>query len=105
MIARMLESDRRFIRTCWCIYAVALVAAIALTIFLHLTAAAYAPTPAGMIVTGIVIPFLPKHLQRVGAVDLLKGLYDDCCGHDVDAPACKRIADNVDFLVRIRGGV
>ena len=105
MIARMIESDQRFIRNCWYIYLATLVVSIALTIYLHLQAIAFAPTPAGMLVNGIMVPFIPKHLQRIGAVNLLKGLYQDCYGHDINDAPCKRIADNVDYLVRVRGGV
>jgi hypothetical protein len=105
IIARMIESDQRFIRSCWYIYSATKAASIALTIYLHLQALAYAPTLAGMLINGIAFPFIPKHLQRIGAVDLLKGLYQECCGHDIGDPACKRIADNVDYLVRARGGI
>ncbi len=105
LISRMIESDQRFIRSCWYIYTATFVAASALTIYLHLQATAYAPTPAGMLVTGIAVPFLPKHLQRIGAVYQLKGLYRDCNGYNFDDPECKRIADTVDVLVRSRGSI
>lgn len=103
----MIESDQRFIRTCWYIYSMTFVAASALTIYLHLhiQLAAYVSTAVGMLLTGIAFPFLPKHISRIGAVDVLKGLYQDCDRYDITDPMCTRIADNVDVLVRSRGGI
>jgi hypothetical protein len=103
MIARMLEADHSFIKTCWCIYVATLVTGVILTLYLGLSPIAHAPTPMGMLATGIAFPFIPKHLQRLGAVHILNALSQDCYGHDKDDPACKRIADNVDAILRSRG--
>jgi len=103
MIARIIEADQSFIKTCWFIYATTFSVGIGLTLYLHLQSSAYAPTPVGMIATGIAFPFIPKHLQRVGAIRVLEGLNQDCYGHEPGDPECERIADNVDAILRSRG--
>lgn len=105
-IARIIDADRTFIKTCWYIYATTLCVGIGLTLFLHLVPVAYAPTVLGMLAPGsIAFPFIPKHLQRIGAIQMLNGLNDDCYGFEPTDPECKRIADNVDALLRSRGAV
>lgn len=104
-IANLIATDKRFIRTCWAIYAVTLSVGIGLSVILHFALNQMAPTLAGMLATGIAFPVIPKHLQRSGAINVLNSLNQQCFGHQPDDPHCKRIADNVDALLRARGGV
>jgi len=105
MITRMIEADQRFIRICWYVYVAVVAVSIALTAYLAFHAATYGPALAGLFLTGIAFPIVPKQLQRIGAMEVLRGLQKDCDCHEVDDPACKRVADNVDALVRLRGGI
>jgi hypothetical protein len=52
----------------------------------------------------LVTPMIPKHLQRSSAAKILEHLKAECALHNQDDPECKRISDNVDAILRARGG-
>jgi hypothetical protein len=104
-IAALIAADQKYINTCWLIYVITLSVGTALSLVLHFTLNQFGPTFAGFLATGMAFPIIPKHMQRSGALDILKSLSQECFGHEPDDPHCKRIADNVDVLLRSRGGV
>jgi hypothetical protein len=101
------ESDRSYISTCWKVYAVVFVASFALSVYLHLHPVKDSPLSSysGFLINGLAIPLILKHVQRAGALRVVDGLKEQCDRYPEDDARCKRIADNVDVLLRARGGV
>jgi len=107
MIQVLIDSDRKYVRTCCWIYGAVLVASIVLTVCLSLFIWKNNTlnSLSGLIANGLVFPLVPKHLQRVRAMRIMNGLKQECSRHAPDDPLCKRIADNVDSLLRATGAV
>jgi hypothetical protein len=103
----MIESDRHYISSCKWIYGVVLAASVVLVICLekYVLRTNILASLSGLLANGLVFPLVPKHMQRAGAVRVMHGLQQECRQHDPNDPGCKRIADNVDTMLRARGGI
>lgn len=105
ILETLIQSDRRFIRTCWWIYAATLTFSIVIAVALELSVRGQQPTASlwGLLANGMMFPVMPKHMQRAGAVRVMKYLQEQCGKFDASDERCKRIGDNVDSLLRSRG--
>ena len=103
----LIKSDRQYISTCFWIYGVVLVVSLVLTWCLEhfVWKSNTVNSLVGLLANGLVFPLVPKHLQRAGAIKVMEGLREECSRHDPNDPICKRIADNVDSMLRPRGGI
>lgn len=101
------KSDRSYISTCWRIYGLVFVVSIGLSVYLRLYPVKDSPLSSysGFLVSGLAIPLILKHVQRAGALKIVEGLREQCEKYQEGDPKCKRIADNVDAMLRARGGV
>jgi hypothetical protein len=88
-------------------YFVVFVVSLSLSIYLHLHPVKDSPLSSysGLLINGLAIPLILKHVQRAGALNVVNGLKEQCDRFQENDPRCKRIADNVDVLLRARGGV
>jgi hypothetical protein len=107
MIQVLIDSDKQYIATCCWIYGAVLVVSIVLTVCL--SAFVWKNNTlislSGLLANGLVFPLVPKHLQRMRALRIINGLKQECSRHAPDDPQCKRIADNVDSMLRATGAV
>jgi hypothetical protein len=101
------KSDRSYISTCWKLYVVVFLVSLSFTIYLRLYPVNNNPLSSysGFLINGLVIPLVLKHVQRTGALKVVDGLKEQCDRYTEDDSRCKRIADNVDVLLRARGAV
>lgn len=63
------------------------------------------PSYAGFLINGLAIPLVLKHLQRSGALKVLEMLRKECDRYQDGDPKCQKIWEDVDSLMRIRGGI
>jgi hypothetical protein len=63
------------------------------------------PSYSGFLVNGLAIPLVLKHLQRSGALKVLEMLRSECDRYQEGDPKCQKIWDDVDSLLRVRGGI
>ena len=103
----MILSDRSFVRTCIFLYAGIFVVSIGVSLFLvfHPVRDSVLPSYSGFLINGLAIPLVMKHLQRSGALKVLEMLRDECDRYAEGDPKCQKIWDDVDSLMRIRGGI
>jgi hypothetical protein len=101
------KSDQGFILTCWKLYAVIFLASLSITVYLQRYPLKDSPLSSysGFLINGIAIPLVLKHVQRSGALKIVDGLKEQCERCQPDDSRSKRIADNVDVLLRARGGI
>jgi len=101
------KSDRSYISSCWKMYVVVFLVSVSVSIYLYLHPVKDSPLSSysGFLISGLAVPLVLKHVQRASALKVVDGLKEQCDRYPEDDPRCKRIADNVDVLLRARGGV
>jgi hypothetical protein len=103
----LINSDRRYLAKCRWIYGIILLVSVGLALFLQFFVLKNnsLTSLSALLANGIAFPLVPKHLQRSSALAILEGLSRECARHEEHDPQCKRIADNVDSLLRARGSL
>ncbi len=101
----LIQSDRSFVKTCAVLYGAVLVVCVLSVFILHHWANSAIPPYSGALFSGLAIPMVVKHIQRSGALKILHMLKSECERYDENDPKCQRIWDDVDSLLRARGGV
>jgi hypothetical protein len=102
----LIAAEKGYILTCWCIYAALLVASVVIIAFLRaFLHTDFLRSVSGLLLNGLIFPLVPKHMQRAGGLRILRGLYEQCGRYKEGDQQCRRIADNVDAMLRARGVV
>lgn len=103
----LIQSDRSFVRTCVFLYVGIFVVSIGVSLFLtfHPLKDSFVPAYSGFLINGLAIPLVLKRLQRSGALNVLEMLKSECDRYQEADPKCQKIWDDVDLLMRQRGGI
>ena len=94
-------------RTCIFLYVGIFVISISVSLFLMFDPLkdSFLPAYSGFLINGLAIPLVLKHLQRSGALKVLEMLRSECDRYGEGDPKCQKIWDDVDSLMRVRGGI
>jgi len=103
----LIQSDRSFVKTCISIYLGISAVSLCIVLFLtfHPLKDNVLPAYSGFLVNGLAIPLVLKHLQRSGALRVLEMLRAECDRYQEGDPKCQKIWEDVDSLMRVRGGI
>jgi len=103
----LIQSDRSFVRTCIFLYVGIFAVSIGVSLFLmfHPLKDSFLPAYSGFLINGLAIPLVLKHLQRSGALKVLDMLRSECDMYQEADPKCQKIWDDVDSLMKVRGGI
>jgi len=103
----LIQSDRSFVRSCVFLYVGIFAVSIGVSLFLvyHPVKDSFFPAYSGFLISGLAIPLVLKHLQRSGAIKVLEMLRSECDWYQESDPKCQKIWDDVDSLMKQRGGI
>lgn len=103
----LIQSDRSFVRICVFLYMAIFAVSIGVSLYLvyHPLKNSFWPAYSGFLINGLAIPLVLKQLQRSGAIKVLEMLRSECERYQEADPKCQKIWDDVDSLMRQRGGI
>jgi hypothetical protein len=106
-IEQVIASDRRTIFTFCAIYPAVFICSVLVSLYFHYFLVKGDPllTLAGAPISLIAAPLVLQHIRRVESLRMLKIYRKDCDQHPPADPACGKIADNVDAMIKERAGI